>query len=139
MRQASTEFLISTGGRGMIDFTHEVRQWVRQAAIAQGLLTLHVRHTSASILIQENADPEVQQDMERFLSRLIPDGDPMLRHTAEGSDDMPAHIRSAVTATSLSIPVASGEPVLGIWQGIFLYEHRTRSHRRKVAAHLIGE
>jgi len=98
-----------------------------------------VRHTSASLLIQENADPEVQRDMERFMTRLIPDGDPMLRHTAEGPDDMPAHIRSAVTATSLSIPVSGGEPALGTWQGVYLYEHRTNPHRRRVAAHLIGE
>jgi secondary thiamine-phosphate synthase enzyme len=123
----------------MIDFSHDVVDWVRNSGIREGLLTLHVRHTSASLLIQENADPEVQRDMERFMARLIPDGDPMLRHTAEGPDDMPAHIRSAVTATSLSIPVADGQPALGTWQGVYLYEHRSAPHRRRVAAHLIGE
>ncbi len=139
MRQTSTEFQVRTPGRTMIDFSHEVVDWVRKSGIREGLLTLHVRHTSASLLIQENADPEVQRDMERFMARLIPDGDPMLRHTAEGPDDMPAHIRSAVTATSLSIPVAGGEPALGTWQGVYLYEHRSMPHRRRVAAHLIGE
>ena len=139
LNQRSTEFQIRTPGRTMIDFSHEVVDWVRKSGIREGLLTLHVRHTSASLLIQENADPEVQRDMERFMARLIPDGDPMLRHTAEGPDDMPAHIRSAVTATSLSIPVAGGEPALGTWQGVYLYEHRAAPHRRRVVAHLIGE
>ncbi|MBD3868222.1 MAG: YjbQ family protein [Acidobacteria bacterium] len=139
MKQLSTEFQIRTPGRTMIDFSREVVDWVRKSGIREGVLTLHVRHTSASLLIQENADPEVQRDMERFMARLIPDGDPMLRHTAEGPDDMPAHIRSAVTATSLSIPVAGGEPALGTWQGVYLYEHRAMPHRRRVAAHLIGE
>ena len=139
MKQTSTEFQIRTPGRTMIDFSREVVDWVRNSGIREGLLTLHVRHTSASLLIQANADPEVQRDMERFMARLIPDGDPMLRHTAEGPDDMPAHIRSAVTATSLSIPVAGGEPALGTWQGVYLYEHRAMPHRRRVAAHLIGE
>ena len=139
MRQESTEITLRTPGRTMIDFTSEVVSWVRETGIQEGLLTLHVRHTSASLLVQENADPEVQRDMERFLSRLIPDGDPILRHTAEGVDDMPAHIRSALTAASLSIPVAGGAPVLGTWQGIYLYEHRHRPHSRRVAAHLIGE
>jgi secondary thiamine-phosphate synthase enzyme len=139
MKQTSTEFQIRTPGRTMIDFSSEVVDWVRNSGIREGLLTLHVRHTSASLLIQENADPEVQRDMERFMARLIPDGDPILRHTAEGPDDMPAHIRSAVTATSLSIPVAGGEPALGTWQGVYLYEHRAMPHRRRVAAHLIGE
>jgi len=139
MKQTSTEFQIRTPGRTMIDFSSEVVDWVRNSGIREGLLTLHVRHTSASLLIQENADPEVQRDMERFMARLIPDGDPILRHTAEGPDDMPAHIRSAVTATSLSIPVAGGEPALGPWQGVYLYEHRAMPHRRRVAAHLIGE
>jgi secondary thiamine-phosphate synthase enzyme len=139
MRQESIEFTIRTPGRGMIDFSMEVVDWVRQSGIREGLLTLHVRHTSASLLIQENADPEVQRDMERFLSRLIPDGDPILLHTAEGPDDMPAHIRSALTATSLSIPVIAGAPALGTWQGIYLCEHRTHPHTRRIAAHLIGE
>jgi secondary thiamine-phosphate synthase enzyme len=112
--------------------------WVRSCAIDQGLLTLHVRHTSASLVIQENADPEVQRDLERFFSRLVPEGDRIFRHTSEGPDDMPAHVRSALTSTTLSIPVA-GAPALGTWQGIYLYEHRVAPHRRRVAAHLLGE
>ena len=139
MRQESIQFTLRTPGRGMSDFTREVVDWVRQSGIQGGLLTLHVRHTSASLLIQENADPEVQRDMERFFSRLIPDGDPILHHTAEGPDDMPAHIRSALTATALSIPVVNGAPALGTWQGIYLCEHRTQPHVRRIAAHLIGE
>ena len=113
--------------------------WVRETGIREGLLTLHVRHTSASLLIQENADPEVQRDLERFFARLVPRGDPIFRHTAEGPDDMPAHVRAALTATSLSIPVVDGRPALGTWQGIYLYEHRDAPHRRRVAAHLLGD
>ena len=101
--------------------------------------TLHVQHTSASLLIQENADPDVQGDLERFLRRLVPEDDPIYRHTAEGPDDMPSHVRSALTPSSLSIPVVDGRPALGTWQGIFLYEHRHAPHRRRVVAHLAGE
>ena len=104
----------------------------------EGLLTLHVRHTSASLLIQENADPEVQRDLERFFARLVPKGDPLFRHTSEGPDDMPAHVRSALTSTSLSIPVLRGQPVLGTWQGIYLYEHRDHPHSRSIVIHLMG-
>ena len=104
-----------------------------------GLLTLHVRHTSASLTIQENADPQVQSDLLRFLDRLVPDGDPIFRHTSEGPDDMPAHVRSALTATTLSIPVVDGGPVLGTWQGTYLYEHRDAPHRRRIVAHVIGD
>jgi len=130
---------VSTRGRGLHEITGEVAHWVRGSGIAEGLLTLHVRHTSASLLIQENADPEVQRDLERFLSRLVPPGDPIFRHTSEGPDDMPAHVRAALTATSLSIPVAGGNPALGTWQGIYLYEHRDAPHRRRVVAHLLGQ
>ena len=112
---------------------------MRETKILNGLLTLHVRHTSASLLIQENADPEVLRDLERYFSRLVPQGDPIFRHTSEGPDDMPAHVRSALTATTLSIPVAGGRPALGTWQGIYLYEHRDAPHRRSVVAHLMGE
>ncbi len=139
MKQTATEFVVATEGRGMVEITAEVLAWVAGSGLEQGLLTLHVRHTSASLLIQENADPEVQADMERFLSRLIPDGDPLLRHTAEGPDDMPAHVRAALTATSLSLPVSGGRPALGTWQGIYLYEHRLAPHRRLIAAHLMGQ
>ena len=112
---------------------------MREARIDEGLLTLHVRHTSASLLIQENADPDVQRDLESFFSRLVPEGDPFYRHTCEGPDDMPAHVRSALTATSLSLPVVGGGPALGTWQGIYLYEHRVAPHRRRIAAHIIGD
>jgi len=112
---------------------------VRTTEIAEGLLTLHVRHTSASLLIQENADPDVRADLERFFARLVPEGDRIFVHTLEGPDDMPAHVRSALTATTLSIPVIGGAPALGTWQGIYLWEHRAAPHRRRVAAHLVGE
>ena len=123
----------------MIEFTDRVVAWVRAMQVATGLLTLHVKHTSASLLIQENADAEVRRDFERFLRRLVPEGDPLFRHTSEGPDDMPAHVRAALTATTLSIPIVGGAPTLGTWQGIYLYEHRADPHTRKVAAHLIGE
>ncbi len=139
MQQHLHEFLISTARRGMVDFTGEVVSWVASCGVREGLLTLHVLHTSASLLIQENADPAVQSDMERFLERLVPDGDAIYRHTAEGPDDMSSHVRSALTSTTLSIPVQAGRPTLGTWQGIYLYEHRVAAHRRRVAAHLLGE
>jgi len=139
MRQAGGEIAIKTKGRRLYEITREVDGWMREAGIQTGLLTLYIQHTSASLLIQENADPEVLRDMARFFDRLIPQGDPLFRHTTEGPDDMPAHVRSALTATSLSIPVREGRPALGTWQGIFLYEHRTAGHSRTVLAHLIGE
>jgi secondary thiamine-phosphate synthase enzyme len=139
MQQHSTEISLETAGPGANDISNEVVRWVESTGIRHGLLTLYVRHTSASLMIQENYDPEVLTDMERFLARLVPKGDPLFRHTAEGPDDMPAHVRSALTNTSLSVPVLDGSPVLGRWQGIFLYEHRARPHRRSVALHLLGE
>jgi len=139
MRQQTTEFHVETRGRRLYEISTEIRGWVGSSGIEQGLLTLYVRHTSASLTIQENADPEVQRDLERFLDRLVPQGDPLFRHTMEGPDDMPAHVRSMLTTTTLGIPVASGEPVLGTWQGVYLYEHRTAPHRRRVIANIIGE
>jgi secondary thiamine-phosphate synthase enzyme len=139
MQQHSTEIFLETAGPGANDISREVVRWVESTGIMHGLLTLYIRHTSASLMIQENYDPEVLEDMERFLSRLVPKGDPLFRHTAEGPDDMPAHVRSALTHTSLSVPVRDGSPVLGSWQGIFVYEHRERPHRRSVALHLLGE
>jgi secondary thiamine-phosphate synthase enzyme len=139
IRQTVHEFVVRTRGRGLHEFTDEVLDWVRDTGIGEGLLTLHVRHTSASLVIQENADPEVQTDLERFFTRLVPPGDPIFRHTSEGPDDMPAHVRTALTATSLSIPVGGGTPALGTWQGIYLFEHRDRGHHRRIAAHLLGE
>ena len=139
MKQHTTEIVVPSNGPGMIEVTDRVVAWVRSTHVATGLLTLHVQHTSASLLIQENADPEVQRDFERFMRRLVPEGDPLFRHTSEGPDDMPAHVRAALTATTLSIPVVEGAPALGTWQGIYLYEHRRRPHTRRIAVHLIGE
>jgi secondary thiamine-phosphate synthase enzyme len=139
MRQQQHEFSIRSNGPGAHDFTREVVAWVRSTGIQEGLLTLFARHTSASLMIQENYDPEVMRDMERFLRRLVPPGDPIFRHDSEGPDDMPAHVRSALTHTTLTIPVSEGEPTLGTWQGIYLYEHRDRPHHRRVVAHLVGE
>ncbi len=138
MRQATHEFVIATRGRGFLDFTDEVVAWIRQNNFQSGLLTLFLRHTSASLLIQENADPEVRRDLERFFARLAPDGDPLFRHTSEGDDDMPAHVRTALTTVNLTIPVHDGNLALGTWQGIYLWEHRTAPHRRQVVAHFIG-
>jgi secondary thiamine-phosphate synthase enzyme len=137
--QHTREFVIVSDGPGPIPFTGQVVEWVAESGITTGLLTLHVRHTSASLLVQENADPEVLADLERFFRRLVPEGDPLFRHTAEGGDDMPAHVRSALTSTTLSIPVTGGRPALGTWQGIYLYEHRRHAHRRRVVGHLLGE
>lgn len=139
MRQATHQITVATRGKGLYDFTSQVAGWVTQSGIATGLLTLFVRHTSASLLVQENYDPEVQRDLERFFARLVPDGDPMFEHVMEGPDDMPAHVRSALTQTSLSIPLIDGAPALGTWQGIFLYEHRAMSAKRQIVLHLLGE
>jgi secondary thiamine-phosphate synthase enzyme len=139
LRQASHELVIPTRGRGLGEFTREVEKWIAENKFRDGLLTLHLRHTSASLLIQENADPDVRRDLESFFKRLVPDGDPLFIHTAEGDDDMPAHIRTALTTVNLSIPVRAGRLALGTWQGIYLWEHRTRGQSRRVALHFIGE
>jgi secondary thiamine-phosphate synthase enzyme len=138
MQQASHELTMLTRGRGMYEFTDQVRDWLTSTHIQNGLLTLFVRHTSASLLIQENADPEVARDLERFFARLVPDGDALFEHTAEGDDDMPAHVRAALTQTQLSIPIVRGELALGTWQGIYLYEHRLGPQRRSVVLHALG-
>ena len=138
MHQLIDQIEISTRGRGFYDFTEDVIGLVRKSGLQSGLVTLHLQHTSASLLIQENADPEVRRDLERFFERLVPDGDTLFRHTAEGEDDMPAHVRTALTAVNLSIPVVRGELALGTWQGIYLWEHRYSPHRRKVIVHMIG-
>jgi secondary thiamine-phosphate synthase enzyme len=139
MRQEQTRFEIRSRGKGLYDFTHEVARWVADSGIRDGLLTLFVRHTSASLVVQENADPDVQRDLEAFLARLVPEGDPIYSHTLEGPDDMPAHVRAALTQTQISIPVVAAVPVLGTWQGIYLFEHRRAGHARQVVGHLIGE
>lgn len=138
-RQSFHELAISTRGRGLYEFTHEAAEWLRQNKFRDGLLTLHLQHTSASLLIQENASPDVRSDFESFFERLVPDGDPIFEHTIEGEDDMPAHVRTALTTVNLSIPVRNGEMALGTWQGIFLWEHRRRGHSRRVVVHFIGE
>ena len=127
-----------TRGRGLIEITRAVVDWVAGSEMESGLLTLFVRHTSASLVVQENADPDVRGDLERFLARLVPDGDSLFRHRDEGADDMPAHVRAALTAVQLSIPLSGGRLALGTWQGIYLWEHRIRPHRREVALHLMG-
>lgn len=139
MRQLTSQLNVSTCGRRIYDITTEVVGWAREAGISTGMLTLYIQHTSASLLINENCDPDVIADLERFFARLVPDGDPLFVHVDEGSDDMPAHVRTALTQTHLCIPVLDGKPALGTWQGIFLYEHRRAPHQRRVLLHLIGE
>ncbi len=138
MRQASQTLTIASRGRGLFEITDEIRRFVGGSGIRDGLLTVFCRHTSASLLIQENADPDVRHDLEAFFRRLAPDGDPSWRHCNEGPDDMSGHIRSALTQTSLGIPLVAGELALGTWQGVYLWEHRTRGHHRQVVLHLIG-
>ncbi|HOX56073.1 MAG TPA: secondary thiamine-phosphate synthase enzyme YjbQ [Candidatus Paceibacterota bacterium] len=139
LRQALHEIRIFTGGRGLYEFTDKVAEWLKLNRCSSGLVTLHLRHTSASLLIQENADPDVRRDLERFFARLVPDGDPLFVHTVEGDDDMPAHIRTALTTVNLSLPVNHGRLALGTWQGIYLWEHRRAPHSRVVNAHFVGE
>ena len=138
MHQVIDEIEIATRGRGFYDFTDKVAALLRKSELQNGLVTLHLQHTSASLLIQENADPEVRRDLERFFERLVPDGDRLFRHTAEGEDDMPAHVRTALTAVNLSIPFVGARLALGTWQGIYLWEHRYDPHRRTVVAHVLG-
>ena len=139
LRQALHEITLPTRGRGLYEFTGKVAAWVAQNEFTTGLVTLHLRHTSASLLIQENADPDVRRDLENFFTRLVPDGDRLFVHTIEGDDDMPAHVRTALTAVNLSIPVNEGRMALGTWQGIYLWEHRCSSHSRAITAHFVGE
>ena len=129
---------VKTRGKGLYPFTREVAQWVASKKIATGLLTIFIQHTSASLVIQENADPDVTLDLADFFERLAPEDDLHYRHTTEGPDDMPAHIRSALTQTSLSIPVMDGRMALGTWQGIYVFEHRSGPQRRNVVLHLLG-
>lgn len=139
MRQAHGELRVATRGKGLYDTTRGIRRWVAEQGIASGLLTVFVRHTSASLTIQENADPDVLLDMAEYFERAVPENAKWFRHTAEGPDDMPAHIRSALTSASLGIPVRDGHPALGTWQAIYLFEHRAARHERQLLLHLIGE
>lgn len=138
MQQFLHTLQVTTRGKGLVEITAEIRRWVEAQRIGTGLLTVFCRHTSASLLIQENADPDVRADLEAYFERIAPEGDGYI-HDAEGPDDMPAHLRTALTQVQLSIPVASGRPVLGTWQGIYLFEHRRRPHRREIVLHLLGE
>ena len=131
-----TSLSISTRGQGLYDITRELNGIVKKASIESGLCTIFVQHTSASLIIQENADPAVQDDLQNWLNRLIPENDPLYTHIDEGPDDMPAHIKSVLTATSIAIPIMQGSLVLGIWQGLYLWEHRRRGHQRRLAIHI---
>jgi secondary thiamine-phosphate synthase enzyme len=138
MQQFTHQIALQTHGRKLYDITAEVSAWVKNSGLRTGLITLYIQHTSASLLINENYNQDVLVDMEAFFSRLVPDGDPLFIHTVEGPDDMPAHVRSALTQTHLSIPVLNGIVALGQWQGIFLYEHRHVQSQRRILLHLIG-
>jgi secondary thiamine-phosphate synthase enzyme len=130
------QFSLETPGQGLHDITSQVESLVRDAGIKEGLCTLFLRHTSASLVIQENADPTAKRDLERWLNRLVPEGDPFYSHDAEGPDDMPSHVKAALTATSLSIPILEQKLALGTWQGIYLWEHRRRGSRRELVVHV---
>jgi secondary thiamine-phosphate synthase enzyme len=139
MQQSSATIEIATRGPGLYEFTHELDLFIASSAIEQGLVTAFCQHTSASLLIQENADSDVKTDLLGFFRRIAPEGMDWIVHRTEGLDDMPAHIKAALTQTSIGIPVSGGATVLGTWQGIYLFEHRARPHRREVALHIIGE
>lgn len=127
---------VRTSGKGLVEITSQIRELIAAAGCAEGLCTIFVQHTSASLLIQENADPSARRDLERWLQRLVPEEDPLYTHTAEGPDDMPAHIKAALTATTLSIPIIDGDLALGTWQGVYLWEHRRRGSMRRVVVHV---
>ncbi len=139
MRQLFHQISINTHGKGLYMLSPAVMRWLSQSAIRDGLLSLLIQHTSASLVIQENADPDVRTDLEKFFTRLVPEGDPIYDHTLEGPDDMPAHVRAALTQSSLSVPVIDGEMALGTWQGIYVFEHRRAPQNRHVMLHLMGE
>ena len=139
MRQAVTSLRVTTRGKGLFEITGEVENWLARQEMRTGLLTLFIRHTSASLTVQENADPDVIADLNDWFGRLVEENDPHFRHTLEGPDDMPAHIRSALTAVQVAVPVVNGRLGLGTWQGIYVFEHRRAPHRREVLLHLLGE
>ncbi|MGH6662706.1 MAG: secondary thiamine-phosphate synthase enzyme YjbQ [Rhodospirillales bacterium] len=139
MKQVQGTLSVATPGQGLTEITGKVAKWVEGQGVTTGLLTLYCQHTSASLVIQENADPDVRRDLETFFKRLVKEDEGLYRHTAEGADDMPAHIRSTLTPVSLAIPVGNGRLTLGTWQGIYLFEHRRRPHTRQLVLHLSGE
>jgi len=139
MKQVQGSLGFDTEGQGLTEITGDIARWVAEQGVDAGLLSVYCRHTSASLVIQENADPSVMRDLETFFKALVPEDPRLYSHTTEGADDMPAHIKGALTQTSLTIPVTGGQMVLGTWQGIFVFEHRTRPHRRQIVLHLAGE
>ena len=139
MKQFARQIAVATRGKGLYDIGRQVTPWVEECGVRTGLLTVFVQHTSASLVIQENADPDVVRDLNDFFARLAPEDQRLYRHTVEGPDDMPAHIRAALTQTHLAIPIHEGRLALGTWQGIYLFEHRAANHRRNVVLHLLGE
>jgi secondary thiamine-phosphate synthase enzyme len=139
MHQFQQTITLETNGPGLFEFTDKIAQIVAASGISTGIAHVFCRHTSASLLIQENADPDVQRDLVAFFKRLVPDGDPLFIHRAEGPDDMPAHVKTALTQTTLSIPIANGTLLLGTWQGVYLFEHRRRPHTRSVVVHVVGD
>ncbi len=139
MKQRMDRVVVRTGGRQLVDVTTRVANAVSASGLGEGLVTVFVRHTSASVIIQENADPAVLRDMERFFARLVPDGDRIFEHVDEGPDDMPAHVRAALTATQVAIPFTAGKLLLGTWQAVYLFEHRHAAHQREIVLHVLGE
>ena len=139
MKQANGELKVPTRGKGLYDITRNIRKWIAAQAIYNGLLTVFIRHTSASLTIQENADPDVRRDLGEFFERLVPENTPWFRHTTEGSDDMPAHIRAALTSTSISVPIHGGTLGLGTWQAIYVFEHRSDPDVRHILLHILGD
>ena len=139
LRQSVHELSTETQGRGFYDLTRRIARLVADSSLQSGLATLHLQHTSASLVIQENADPDVRRDLEAFFSKIVPDGDPTFIHTSEGDDDMPAHVRTSLTAVNLSIPIVRSQLALGTWQAIYLWEHRRVPHTRRVVVHLLGD
>ena len=138
MTQSQGELRVTTRAKGLYEITREIRKWIGSQQIQSGLCTIFIQHTSASLIIQENADPDVRRDLSEFFERLVPESTPWFRHTTEGPDDMPSHIRAALTTTQLSIPVRDGQLALGTWQGIYVAEHRARPHRREVVLQFLG-
>lgn len=136
---SQSEILVPTAGRGTYDITREVQSLVGEAGVETGICNVFIRHTSASLMLCENADPAVMRDLEAFMARMVPDGDPLFTHVAEGPDDMPAHVRSVLTHADMNLPIRNGRCDLGTWQGVFLWEHRTRPHQRRVTVTINGE
>ncbi|MEZ5757886.1 MAG: secondary thiamine-phosphate synthase enzyme YjbQ [Emcibacteraceae bacterium] len=139
MKQFTNEITFQTTGSSLLDVTGPIKSWVDDQDISKGLLTVFIKHTSASLVVQENADPDVLFDLNSYFRKLVPEGDQLYRHSTEGPDDMPAHIKAALTQTQLNVPISDNELMLGLWQGIYIFEHRAHAHKRTIALHIIGE